>query len=1383
MKGRKRGFIFLLILALCLTNLSLSNNIYSVPVHAASQNDTVILSVERFTLGKGWVTEPAVVPLKSGDTAASVIERYLGNNGYPCEVKQSSFGWYLSAIENADPKDMPLNIPQFIIKMSNGTLTNQLKNDRQPTLSEFSYTSYSGWMCSVNNDFPDVGLASVPVYADDVIRLQFTVYGTGTDITGEDIGTQKVYYKRADKSALLTRVAYIHQNPSAWLTTDTDSKAYEQALTVCKDLEATQTQVDNALASLPQVQTIWPESIAISSSSLQLYDNDTAVKLSAKVSPSNTTFPSASWKSSNTDIVTVDRFGNVTPVGVGEADIVASTANEITASCHVKVISRPVTAIALNMTALSLEAERTWQLEVTHQPVNATENYNLQWSSSDESVAVVDENGLVTAVESGKTEICVVKKGSDISAVCQVSVGNAKELALACAEQIRALPSAGVLTLEDKEKVKTAQNAYESLSETAKEYLGDERKTLENKLSRCVSTMDELIAQNERLTNVRSLLTAIPEYADITLKDVNAIQAAKDAYDALSVTEQMMISSTDRVKLNRAVSKCETLLVNVEEVNQLLLALPKDMTLDDWKKIQTAYSAYQALTDEEQACLNSEAYNQLEQAINLCTEELTQAVNSLQGTGSCDVKSRTVQAFVKADLLYQLMKADIVAEQNIISRISSIENWIGTAIHSANSVTVQEAWYVQLYAAKASSSSSDLQSVQAVNKKVTKIVSAWDISYTDVRTGEAYSPSEKVTLSIANVKLSELKNPALYVKTSSGVKKAEAQFNTEEGTIVVQTKYTGRFFLAEVPIPLQGISLTSKVNVLKGQTLKLSPVLKPANCTESPSYVWSSSNKKIASVNSNGVVTGKKAGTATIQAVVKGNSSFKASCKVTVITQANALSVSVSDIMKQTKAYILSVDTDPTIGSEWNVLGLARSGMDLNNEYFKTYYNHFANYLKENKGVLTNSARYSEYSKAILTMTAIGKDARNIAGYNLFEKLADMDNVVKQGNNGPIWALIAVNSNPSYTFPKVKGVKNSTTKKKLIQYLLDVECDKGGWALSGNVADSDMTGMALQALAPYYQKKGYEKVTAAIDRALQVLSDMQLQSGGFGTMGAETSESNAQVITALTALGIDPQTDYRFVKNGYWTIENLLTYHIDGSGFMHVKSGANNNGGTSGVVDGIATEQGYYALTAYQRLIEGKTSLYDMSDLQVKEGKNGDGKGTGIQNSNPSESKFPSGSNSIKDKTDKSGNTDKTNSGSGKSNTSGQSASNPTASNRTSSVGKTASAATQAGQNTASKNNMNSTNNASGKSSDTKTQSADKSTTNSGMWTFQGEDYVSDQAGADLEVSTMTSASKDDTQLMIMDILLGICIAMNFVLFSLFIREKKRQKKILTKEE
>ena len=290
----------------------------------------------------------------------------------------------------------------------------------------------------------------------------------------------------------------------------------------------------------------------------------------------------------------------------------------------------------------------------------------------------------------------------------------------------------------------------------------------------------------------------------------------------------------------------------------------------------------------------------------------------------------------------------------------------------------------------------------------------------------------------------------------------------------------------------------------------------------------------------------------------------------------------------------LSDKTAPTvssIGGDWLVMGLTRSSKDVPAGYF----DNVAAYVKKNinaSGQL-NANKSTENSRVILALTAAGFDPRNVGGYNLLNGLSDMDFIKKQGLNGPIWALIALDSH-NYSTP-AGTVSNPTTREKLVETILNAQLADGGWAYSGTVADSDMTGMALQALAPYYKLKTNDKLTSAVDKAIAKLSTMQKDNGAFATYdGTITSESISQVLVALTALGIDPNTDERFVKNGFSAVDALLDYAVDGGGFEHLKGQG---------MDGMATEQGYYALTSYIRMRDGKTTLYDMSDVTLKVGK------------------------------------------------------------------------------------------------------------------------------------------------------------------------------------
>ena len=290
------------------------------------------------------------------------------------------------------------------------------------------------------------------------------------------------------------------------------------------------------------------------------------------------------------------------------------------------------------------------------------------------------------------------------------------------------------------------------------------------------------------------------------------------------------------------------------------------------------------------------------------------------------------------------------------------------------------------------------------------------------------------------------------------------------------------------------------------------------------------------------------------------------------------------EIYKTTGDFMGTLGT-PTVnstGGEWMVIGLARSGRPVP----AGYYDNVVDYVKAKADAneRLHPAKVTDNARVILALTAIGKDVTNVGGHNLLKGLDNMAYVQTQGINGPIFTLIALDS---HNYPTMGDV----TREKLIQVILAAQLTDGGWNLSGENADPDMTAMAIQALAPYY--KTNETVKAAVDKALDVLSGLQQGDGGFGSWGTVNSESCAQVIVALTALGIDPTADSRFVKNGYTVLDALAGFYVTGGGFRHTAGGERN---------GMATEQGYYALAAYYRFANAQTRLYDMTDVAIQTG-------------------------------------------------------------------------------------------------------------------------------------------------------------------------------------
>lgn len=294
----------------------------------------------------------------------------------------------------------------------------------------------------------------------------------------------------------------------------------------------------------------------------------------------------------------------------------------------------------------------------------------------------------------------------------------------------------------------------------------------------------------------------------------------------------------------------------------------------------------------------------------------------------------------------------------------------------------------------------------------------------------------------------------------------------------------------------------------------------------------------------------------------------------------------VDSVMEDVGACLLQ--TEPSVGSicgEWTILGLARSNVTVPNEFFDKYYEKAEQYVRERNGVL-HRKKYTEYSRLILALTAIRKDPTDVAGYNLLEPLGDFDKTVWQGVNGAIWALIALDSG-DYAIPQNPDAKVQATREMYVNFILSRQLSDGGWAMSGDTSDCDVTAMALCALSKY--KDG--NVEGSVKCAIECLSEMQDETGGYSSAGAENAESCAQVVTALSQLGIAID-DSRFVKNGHSVLDKLITYYVPEKGFKHCEN--------DGDVNRMATEQAFYALCAYKRASSGLSGLYTMTDYSDK---------------------------------------------------------------------------------------------------------------------------------------------------------------------------------------
>jgi len=247
-----------------------------------------------------------------------------------------------------------------------------------------------------------------------------------------------------------------------------------------------------------------------------------------------------------------------------------------------------------------------------------------------------------------------------------------------------------------------------------------------------------------------------------------------------------------------------------------------------------------------------------------------------------------------------------------------------------------------------------------------------------------------------------------------------------------------------------------------------------------------------------------------------------------------------------------------SVGGEWAIIALARGGHAVPDGYYEGYLDRLEEALEACGGVLHQIKR-TEYSRVALALAALGENPADFRGYDLITPLTETDMVKIQGNNGPIWALITLDSGD---YPGT-----DEAKAKLVVEILSQQNEDGGFGIAtGQASNIDMTAMALTALA-----KHADEAAGCMDAALGFLAVAEFDS----------SESCAQALVAYSALNMPEAAGN--MRNA------LEEYAIDG-GYSHLMNEMR--------IDGMATEQAGYAIAAYERMLNGQNALFDMRDAK-----------------------------------------------------------------------------------------------------------------------------------------------------------------------------------------
>lgn len=320
----------------------------------------------------------------------------------------------------------------------------------------------------------------------------------------------------------------------------------------------------------------------------------------------------------------------------------------------------------------------------------------------------------------------------------------------------------------------------------------------------------------------------------------------------------------------------------------------------------------------------------------------------------------------------------------------------------------------------------------------------------------------------------------------------------------------------------------------------------------------------------NGVLTAKAPGEAAIQVTAGGKT---AEAKITVLSSQQlvqgAISGAANWILSQRQDFAGKYET----AMDWDMFALARGGHLPGQTAQANYLSSLAAFI--NEGGL---AYPSDIARTVLVLGAMGVDPADFAGHNLIAELTAAP-LEKQGINAYVYALLALDSG-----------KATYSREKIVAEIAKLQQPDGYfWIQEAWGIDNDLTAMVVCAIAPYAQQ---EPAKSVAEKATVWLSSQLSENAGYVSWGNENSQTPAQVMAALTALGRNPLEDAAFIKGNKTLFSNV-------SGFIQPDGGIAYSLAEPVSSNAMATQQVLYCLSALERYQQDKAPLYDFSDVDT----------------------------------------------------------------------------------------------------------------------------------------------------------------------------------------
>ena len=584
-------------------------------------------------------------------------------------------------------------------------------------------------------------------------------------------------------------------------------------------------------------------------------------KITATVTPTNADNREVTWSSSAPTVASVDQSGNITAKSVGNATITvtAKDGSGVTATCWVNVTDIKVTGITLNKTTLNIKTGATEQLTAKVQPTDAT-NSKVTWSSNEPTVAEVDQTGMITAKKEGSAVITVTAQdGSGKTATCQVNVTDIKVSGITL--------SASTLAMQTEDVKQLSVTNITPANATNKALKWESKNTW-------VATVDE--SGNVTAKN--------PGEATITV--TAADNGGAQATCKVTVTERTVpVIKVTQIQL----SQTRASLIEGKELQLTATVLPTDAT----NQSLTWSSSVEGVATVDPTGKVT--------AIKAGTTVITATAKDDSGiSASCTVQVTVPTVKVTGITLNKttasVVKGKTVALTATVTPDTATDKTIKWTTSNKNVATVSTDGVVTAVAAGTAiitATAADDSGVKATCKitvtnpviKVTKVT--LNKTTASVVKGKTLTLTATVTPTNATNKNVTWKSSNTKIATVDGNGKVTA-VAAGTATITCTAKADkSKSATCKITVTNPAVKVTklrmnkTSVDLLKGKTVQLKVTVTPSNATNK-AVTWTSSNKKIATVTSNGLVKAVGTGTVTITAKAKDGSGKKVTCRINV---------------------------------------------------------------------------------------------------------------------------------------------------------------------------------------------------------------------------------------------------------------------------------------------------------------------------------------------------------------------------------------------------------------------------------------------------------------------------------------------------------------------